>query len=390
MAGWIKKRPPRPDQDGNLRNPSPWRAEYRKPDGKIKSKSFRRKVDAEEWLRSQVGSMDRGVWVDPDAGKVSVGEWAYRWLAGRVRLAESTRASYEGIIRSRIVPTFGDVQLAKVTRSAVAEWVAAMTAEGLSPSRTRNAYNVLAAALDNAVAEGKIGRNVARGVELPRERPAEHRFLSAQEVDRLVAAMPTTADRALVLTLAYGGLRFGEAVALRVGRVDVLRRRLEVAENAPEVAGRIIFGEPKTHTRRTVHLPGFVADALAAHLGDVSADPDTLVWTAPKGGPLGYNSYRARVWNKAVEAAGLEGLTPHDLRHTSASLMYAAGADVKAIQEQLGHRSPAVTMNTYTHLFEGAYDPVMDRLDEEYRNLERPDSGPNVVDIEHRKRKKGS
>lgn len=196
--------------------------------------------------------------------------------------------------------------------------------------------------------------------------------------------------RSLILTLAYGGLRWGEAVALRRGRVDVLRRRLSIAEAATEVSGRLVFGEPKTHRRRYVHLPAFVAEELARHLQNRPTDPHTLVWVAPKGGPLRYNPYRSRVWDKAVTDAGLNDLTPHSLRHTCASLMRAAGADVKEIQVQLGHRSPMVTLSIYTHLFEDAFDSVMDRLDTDHRELVRPRSGPNVVELSRQGREQSS
>ena len=227
-----------------------------------------------------------------------------------------------------------------------------------------------------------IGRNPARGVELPAP-PVQvgHRYLIADEVERLASATSSFADRSLILTLAYGGLRWGEAVVLRRGRVDVLRRRLSIAEAATEVSGRLIFDEPKTHRRRFVRLPAFVAEELAQHLRDRPSEPETLVWVAPRGGPLRYNPYRSRVWDKAVTEAGPEGLTPHALRHICASLMRAAGADVKEIQTQLGHRSPMIILSIYTHLFEDAYDSVMDRLDTDHRDLVRPKSGPNVVEL---------
>jgi integrase len=266
-----------------------------------------------------------------------------------------------------------------------------MAAEGLSPSRVRNCFNVLAASLEAAVNQGLIGRNPARGVELP-SLPLydDRRFLTAQEVDRLADAMESVADRALVLVLAYGGLRWGESVALRRSRVDVLRRRISIVEAATEVNGRLLFGEPKTHRRRLVHVPTFVVEALAQHLTDRPADPDALVWAAPRGGPLRYNPYRSRVWDRATRQAGLDGITPHVLRHSCASLMRAAGADVKQIQVQLGHRSPVVTLSVYTHLFEDAYESVMDRLDTEHRELVRPRSGPEVIEISESGRSQAS
>lgn len=365
--GWIRKRPDRP---------SPWRAGYRGPDGREHSRSFERKVDAERWLRSELQKMDRGIWVDPEAGNITVDEWSVIWMSGRVGLTEKTRAGYQRILNSRILPTFGAVPVKKITRSAIASWVSDMSDEGLSSSRVRNCFNVLGACLDAAVNEGLIGRNPARGVELPTQSAqTDHRYLTAQQVDDLASAVPTKADRSLIFVLAYGGLRWGEAVALRRRRVDVLRRQLSIAEAATQVSGRLVFGEPKTHRRRIVHLPRFVAEELAQHLRSRPSDPVALMWAAPKGGPLRYNQYRSRVWDPGVTGAGLEGLTPHALRHTCASLMRAEGADVKAIQTQLGHHSPMITLSIYTHLFEDAFDSVMDRLDAAHRDLvphERP------------------
>ena len=261
-----------------------------------------------------------------------------------------------------------------------------MSAERLSSSRVRNCFNVLAACLDAAVNEGLIGRNPARGVEVP-ARPVQvgHRYLTGEQVDRLASVATSIADHSLILTLAHGGLRWEEAVALRRGRVDVLRRRLSIVDASIEVSGRLVFGEPKTHRCRLVHLPAFVAEVLAQHLQDRPSEPDNPVWVAPLGGPLRYNPYRSGVWDNAVTEAGLEGVTPHALRHTCASLMRAVIADVKEIQAQLGHRSPVVTLSAYTHLFEDAYDSVMDRLDVAHRDLLRPKSGPNVVELSDRK-----
>ena len=98
--GWIRKRPDRP---------SPWRAGYRGPDGREHSRSFERKVDAERWLRSELQKMDRGIWVDPEAGNITVDEWSVIWMSGRVGLTEKTRAGYQRILNSRILPTFGAV-----------------------------------------------------------------------------------------------------------------------------------------------------------------------------------------------------------------------------------------------------------------------------------------
>ena len=200
--------------------------------------------------------------------------------------------------------------------------------------------------------------------------------------------MPDAQHQTLVYLLGYGGIRWGEAAALRRGRVDSLRRQVKITEAATEISGRLVFGTTKTHQTRTVHLPSFVAEMLAAHLGVVEHNPEALIFTAPLGGPLRYTNTRRGVWDPAGARAGedLTDITPHDLRHTCASLMRAAGADVKAIQQQLGHRNATVTLNTYTHLFEGDLAELMDRLEVHSATKPRPERVlADIVDLADRR-----
>jgi integrase len=92
--------------------------------------------------------------------------------------------------------------------------------------------------------------------------------------------------------------------------------------------------------------------------------PDELLFTGPGGGMLRVGNFRRRVFDEAARQVGLEGLTPHDLRHTAASLAVSAGANVKAVQRLLGHASAAMTLDVYSGLFDDDLDAVADRLDE--------------------------
>jgi integrase len=182
--------------------------------------------------------------------------------------------------------------------------VARLQAAGLSPSRIRQARQVLSASLQSAVEAGYIGANPAAGVKTPRERPREMRFLSAEEVERVAAATPEPSDT-LMLVLADGGLRWGEAVALRRSRVDVLTGRLHVAESLAEVRGELHFGTTKTHRDRAVSLPGFLRERLAHHLVTwVRPDAEALVFTTPEEAPLRHSNFRYRVWLPSLERAG--------------------------------------------------------------------------------------
>lgn len=316
------------------------------------SKSFDKRADASRWLNDQLTVQSRGEWVDPSAGQLAFGKYAERWLLSKARIKRTTFQGYRSLLDSRILPTFGRTPLSRIDKTTIAEWVRSMVDDGLSPSRTRQAHQCLSAILEAATDEGLIGRNPAKKVELPSLSEPEHRYLTAEQVVRLAESMLDDQARTIVFVLAYGGLRWGELVALRRNRIDVLGRRVEIAESAAEISGRIIIGTPKTNRRRTVHLPGFVADLFGQQLDLSPNKPDALVFTSPRGGPLRSSNFRRNVWNPARAMAGtdLAHITPHDLRHTCASLMRAAGADVKEIQQQLGHRTASITLDVYTHL----------------------------------------
>jgi len=160
---------------------------------------------------------------------------------------------------------------------------------------------------------------------------------------------------------AYTGIRWGEAAALRVGRVDLERRRLSIDEATAEVGDKVIFGTPKTHTCRVVPFPAFLAGPLTELIA--GRGPDELLFTAPGGGVLRNTNFRSRVFEHAKADLGLGALRIHDLRHTAASLAVAAGANVKVVQRMLGHASAAMMLDVYAGLFSDDLDDVADRMD---------------------------
>ncbi|MGI9085610.1 MAG: tyrosine-type recombinase/integrase [Aeromicrobium sp.] len=246
-----------------------------------------------------------------------------------------------------------------MTFEGVAAWVAEMASEGLSASRTRQAYHLFSSILDDAVKGSRLGRNPATGVELPRMIERPRRYLTHGQVADL--ADSAGESRTLILVLAYCGLRWGEVVALRVGRVDPLRGRLEVVEAVADVSGRLVLGSPKSHQHRSVPVPGFLRDELTAAMAGKNVDD--LVFTSPEGAMLRGPNFRRHTFDDACRAAGLDGLTPHELRHTAASLAIAAGASVKVVQRMLGHASATLTLDRYGHLFGDELDTVAERLD---------------------------
>jgi integrase len=198
--------------------------------------------------------------------------------------------------------------------------------------------------------------------------------LSPSQVSLLASNVPDRYE-ALIFLLAYGGLRWGEAAALRRGRFNVLRGRVEVMEAVSEVNGVLHFGSTKTHQVRSVALPSFLRELLAGHLNRfVEDDVDALVFTTTNSTNLRIGNFRRRVWWPALDASGLpRSVRIHDLRHTCASMLIARGAHAKAIQQHLGHSSITVTFDVYGHLLPDEQDRIAAALDASY-DLSQMDS----------------
>lgn len=338
-----------------------WLARWRDPDGDQRKRSFHRKVDAERFLATISADLVRGSYLNPAAGKMAFAAWSERWTTGLSHLKVSTRERYLGILRVHILPRWGRRQLASITHGDVASWVAELSAHGLAPGSVRQVHRVFCLILESAVRDGKIARNPAQRVPLPPARRADPAFLTVEQVGAL---MNGAGENSLSIgVLALSGLRFGELAALKVRRFDATRRRLHVTESVSEVGGRLVWSSPKTHQSRSVP----VARSLVPGLTEAARDKvaEDLLFTAPTGGPLRLNNWRHRVFDPACRAAGISGLTPHDLRHTAASLAISAGANVKAVQQMLGHASAAMTLDVYAGLFGDDLDDVADRVDAE-------------------------
>jgi integrase len=337
-----------------------WRARYRDPAGRERARHFPRRVDAERWLASVESAKHRGEWIDPSLSRITVGEWAVKWLDAQVQLKPLTRERYRNIVRVQILPRWEKVRLAEVTHADVVVWLAAMQADEYAAATIRQAHRVFSLMLSLAVRDRRISYNPAEGVRLPRVHRKEPVFLTHEQVDRLAEACP--GFELFIRLLAYTGLRWGEATALQVKRLDLMRRRLEVVRTAIDLGRDVSYGTPKTHQHRSVPIPRYLVDQLTEHVA--GKDPEDLVFTSPRGAPLRNHNFRRRVFAPAAEAIGVAHLTPHDLRHTAASLAVQAGANVKAVQRMLGHASAAMTLDVYAGLFGDDLDAVADRLDE--------------------------
>ena len=320
------------------------------------------KKKALAWAREEERRIVRNEWTDPDRGrKTTFAAWVETWSATIVHLRASSRARAEVAIRRELLPRFGDHALSSIGASEVQAMVSELVAEGQAPASVRKVYNVLSGIMRSAMVEGVISKSPCVGISLPQVQRHEMRALSADELHRLATEVPDR-YRAVILTAGYLGLRWGELAGLRVEAVNFLKRKVHVRSTVIDVNGTMQVGPPKTG-ERTITVPSFIADVMAEQIARYP-DPEGYVFGAPGGGPLWRRSnFSRRIFQPAVERAGLAPLRLHDLRHTAASLAIEAGAPPKPIQALLGHSSITTTLDRYGHLLPGMDEALAERMD---------------------------
>ena len=233
--------------------------------------------------------MGRGEWVDPTLSRVSVRDWSDVWIAAHANLKPSTRSAHEWLLTKYILPRWATFPLVAVAHTDVQAWVTRLS-ETLAPSSVRKIHVVFSGLVKYALHDRRIPRNPCDGIRLPRVGASSRGYLTPQQVDELAASCGSDSD--MIYLLAYTGLRWGEIAALKVKRVDLERRRLDVAEAVTEPEGEIIWGTPKNHERRSVPFPAFLKEAMTSRTE--GKQPDDLVFPSPKGDVLRNENFRRR------------------------------------------------------------------------------------------------
>lgn len=278
-------------------------------------------------------------------------DWSVECLQ-TMTVKPSTRASYESLLRTRVLPTFGDTPLDAITTMAVQRWVV-QTGQEVSASRARQAFHVLSGMLGMAVNYGELAKTPCTNIKLPRLAHQEKTFLTPLQVRALAEA--SGHYQPFVLFLAYTGLRWSEATGLRYSDID--GNRMTVAQACVEVNGHLIYGTPKSHHKRAVVLPSGLMPVLEPLLEAARSRSDGLVFTTKFGCPMRIGNFRTQVWKPALRRAQLPvNLGMHSLRHTCAAMLVKQNVPPKAIQRILGHASITTTLDIYGHLFESALD----------------------------------
>lgn len=270
-------------------------------------------------------------------------------------MKSTTVAKSTSAWNAHVGPRWSRTSVADLKAFAVRSWVADLARAGAGAATIENALGLLRGLTDMAVIDRRIPSSPLVGVKPPRRRHQSRGYLTHAQVDALANAVQTqvihrrggsvvTADRpdheTVVLLLACTGLRWGEMAALRVGAVNLVRRRLDVYEAVAEVSGKQVLDSVKNHERRSVPFPDFLVGSMSALIAGKRLDD--YIFVGETGEPIRVSTFRPRAFRPAVDRCQsadplFPTITPHDLRHTAASRAISAGANPKGVQTMLGH-----------------------------------------------------
>lgn len=334
---------------------------------------FATKREARDALVELLASHQTGQRVD--RSRITLSGYLDDWLAALPTQGRraSTVHGYRQVLRNYVVPTLGDVELQDLRATDLDRLYAALRAGGgrngrrLSLTTIHHAHTVLSKALTDAERKGLVVRNVARLADPPsanagREERGEHNIWTPAELKAFLEFIAGNTWEPAFRLLALTGIRRSEMLGLRWSDIDLRRRHVTIRQAVTSIDGEDIANAPKTRrSRRTVDLDDMTATILDRHRSaqrvamlaiGVRLENDDRVFRAPSGEPVRPQSV-GQAFRRLVERSGLPMIRLHDLRHTHASQLLAAGVNVKIVSERLGHSSTSFTMDTYGHVLPG-------------------------------------
>lgn len=318
-----------------------WRARYRDHDGREHAKRFPRQSDAASWLKAEQAKLQTGTWVDPRTARMTVGEWCTAWLEGYATRKPSTVRQAKVHV-DKITETFGKRRLDSLKPSDVKSWTVALKGEGYADSYVYAMHARLSQILADAVHDGVLVKSPVSRRTSPRAGSQRPYVATDEQMWALHDAMPER-FRAGLLVASLAGLRLAEVCGLKVAHVDFMRGIVNPTVQYPS--------EPlKTEMSRTaVPIPEDLALMLSAH---VAAFPSEWLLSDELGRQMGPWALQRAFRAARDQVPGLpEGFRFHDLRHLYASLLIAAGLDVKTLQVRMRHASAKTSLDTYGHMF---------------------------------------
>ena len=280
------------------------------------------------------------------------------------KVSEKTFDSYSGLVRLHIMPVLSEVKLVKITPQMLQKIYADKITQGLSRRTVHYIHALIHMTLQQALKWGLVSRNVSDLVDKPTNKRKPVSVWGIPQVATFLEAVKEHRWYPIYVLAIYCGMREGEILGLHREDVDLLNRTIQIRHQAQYLPGQgIIIKEPKSDAgKRSIVIPGFALGVLTDYILSRKIDSGLLFTTST--GRLISCRNLLRHFHETSAAVGLPIIRFHDLRHTHASLMLAAGVNPKVVQERLGHSQISLTLDTYSHVMPGLQQAAADKFDE--------------------------
>lgn len=314
-----------------------------------------------------LNNLQKGLITNPTEMKLD--EWMdYYMLEYKKRYVKpTTYINYSVKVNNHIKPAIGHYKLKALRQDIIQKFVNSLSDKGLAPSTVIDVFKLLSNALETAVDDGLIVRNVADRVKLPKNPKPKINVLTAEQQNAFVQQAKETYMGELFIFDLCTGMRLGELLGLKWNDIDFEKKQLKVARtlrkvkdpDKPTEMWHLEFGTTKTEaSERTIPLNETAIKILLdvqkqqelnKEKASIAYEDDDLVFCTKLGRPLGPNNM-LRTFNSICDKIGVVGLHPHCLRHTFATRGAENNVDVRVMQNFLGHASIKQTADTYTHV----------------------------------------
>lgn len=351
------------------------------PNGSVKYRQFtgKKQGDVKEKMDKTRSEIRTCTYVEPN--KITVKEWLDTWLNVTIKesVKNTTWLSYKGIIEKHVIPEIGGNKLLQLQTSNLqklyndklnsgrvdkhkVDGKMVNKDGGLSPKTIRYMHTIIHSALKQAVDEKVMQVNVADHVKLPKNTKKEMKTLAINDINTFLEAARSSRYYTAFLLDLYTGLRRGELLGLRWKDIDLKNSKIKVVQQLVYEGGKHVIRELKTERsqNRVISIPGEMVQELKDHkkrqaeerkLLGLSELYDGLIFTSETGTFVQTRNFD-RCFKAILKKAKLEEIRIHDLRHTFALLSLQAGADIKTLQNDLGHESIQTTLDKYGHVNE--------------------------------------